>query len=305
MKILNPTAIIIATVAILFSCGNADKSNAKEVLVDMKQMEFSKSENELKDKSYYINDSSIAPQNISGENKKGQPIAKVQPPKIDWDKKIIKTANLNFELKEYDPFNNSIREKIKQVGGYIASEEQNQSEYKIENSMTIKVPVDQFDNALAILSAGVQKINEKKITSEDVTTEVVDTRSRLESKKQIRLRYLELLKQAKNMEDILSVQSEINGIQQEIESAAGRVEYLNHSSAFSTINLTFYQILNSSAKDTDQPAFGKKIAEAFKTGWIWVSELFVGMISIWPFLLLVFAAVVLYKRSRIGKIKAA
>jgi hypothetical protein len=33
---------------------------------------------------------------------------------------------------------------------------------------------------------------------------------------------------AKNMEEILSVQSEINGIQEEIESAAGRIEYLGH-----------------------------------------------------------------------------
>ena len=84
----------------------------------------------------------------------------------------------------------------------------------------------------------MKELNEKKITSEDVTTEVIDTRSRLEAKKQVRLRYLDLLKQAKNMEEILSVQSEINGIQEQIESAAGRMEYLQHSSSFSTIHLT-------------------------------------------------------------------
>ena len=303
MKFFKSIAIIIASGFIIFSCVSKSKDGYQvSELAKNVQLEAPK---EKENKESYFTDSTVTPQNNQSDDKKESAIAKQAPPKVDWDKKIIKTANLNFELKEYEPFNNSIREKVKQVGGYIASEEQNQSEYKIENSMTIKVPVDQFDNAVTILSNGIKKINEKKITSEDVTTEVVDTKSRLESKKQIRLRYLELLKQAKNMEDILNVQSEINGIQEEIESAAGRVEYLNHSSSFSTINLTYYQILNSSAKDNDQPTFGKRIAEGFKTGWIWVMEFFVGIISIWPFLLLIFTVVVLYKKSRTRKAKTA
>lgn len=285
---------------VLLSCGNKNDSQKKIQAIALNEREkpiLREEETKSADTTAYD-----APQQEVDQKQKIP--ADKKPPQIDWDKKIIKTADLNFELREYEPFNNSVREKIKQVGGYIAAEEQNQSDYKIENSMTIKVPVDQFDNAIALLSTNIQKINEKKITSQDVTTEVVDTKSRLEAKKQIRLRYLDLLKQAKNMEEILSVQSEINDIQENIESAAGRVEYLNHSSSFSTINLTFYQILNSSAKDTDQPTFGKKIAEAFKSGWTWVSELSVGIISLWPFLLVIFAVVVLYKRSRAGKTKA-
>jgi len=225
--------------------------------------------------------------------------------KPDWDKKIIKTASLNFEIKEYKSYNSSLREKIKQVGGYTAQEEQNQSDYKIENTLTIKVPVDQFDNAVTLFTNSVEKLNEKKITSQDVTTEVVDTKSRLEAKKQVRQRYMDLLKQAKNMEEILNVQSEINDIHEEIESATGRIEYLGHSSSFSTINLTFYQVLNPSAKDTDQPSFGTKLSNAFRTGWSWVGELFVGIVSIWPLLLMIFIAFIIYRRTRIPKAKQA
>jgi hypothetical protein len=52
---------------------------------------------------------------------------------------------------------------------------------------------------------------------------VVDTRSRMEAKKQMRDRYLELLKQARNMKEILEVQQVINSIQEDIESGSGRV----------------------------------------------------------------------------------
>ena len=151
----------------------------------------------------------------------------------------------------------------------------------------------------------VKKLNEKRVTSEDVTTEFVDTRSRLESKKQVRLRYLDLLKQARNMEEILSVQSEINGIQEEIESASGRIEYMSHSSSFSTINLTFFQVLDEKAVDNEKPSFATKIGSAFRSGWQWIGELSVAIVSIWPLLLLFFAVFVFYKRTKKQKIGQA
>ena len=153
----------------------------------------------------------------------------------DWNKKIIKNATLSVEVKDYVRFNELVRAAVKQSGGYIAQEEQSESDYKIENSVTIKVPVDQFDNTVSALTPGKEKVLVRKITSQDVTGEVVDTRARLEAKRQVRLRYLDLLKQAKNMEEILQVQNEIDDIQENMEAAAGRVSYLTYSAAFSTI----------------------------------------------------------------------
>lgn len=223
-----------------------------------------------------------------------QPVAKP-----DWDKKIIKTAVLNAEVEDYNKFYTSLREKVRNLGGYIAQEEQTQSEYKIENSIMVKVPVDQFDNAVVQLTANTQKINDKKITSQDVTTEVIDTKSRLEAKKQVRLRYIDLLRQAKNMQEILSVQSEINGIQEDIESAAGRIAYLGHSSTYSTIHFTYYQVLNSDAKDKEKPSFASELGTAFNVGWNWIGNVFIGIVTLWPLALLVFAIIIIYKRTKI------
>ncbi|MEJ7822849.1 MAG: DUF4349 domain-containing protein, partial [Chitinophagaceae bacterium] len=154
----------------------------------------------------------------------------------DWDKKIIKTAFLKLEVKDFKTYSNIVHQAAKQYGGYVANEEQNQSEEKIESTISIKVPVEKFESIMNQLTSGAEKMVEKKITTEDVTGEVVDTKSRLLAKAQMRLKYLEFLKQSKNMEDVLKVQSEINNIQEEIESASGRVNYLSHQSAFSTVN---------------------------------------------------------------------
>ena len=299
--------LTVAFIAILLfvACKNQTAKESGDLVSLKREIEDKKEENNKQPLSDIIGtyERDKTPQDDKTKQVKHQ--QQIPAPKQDWDKKIIKTAAVNFEVKDFQKYNAEFRDKVKQVGGYIAQEQQAESEYKIENTLTIKVPVDQFDNAIQLLVTDVKKLNEKKITSDDVTTEFVDTRSRLESKKQVRLRYLDLLKQAKNMEEILSVQSEINGIQEEIESASGRIEYLSHSSSFSTINLTFYQILNETAVDKDKPSFSTKLSKAFKDGWSWIQELFVVLVTLWPLLLAAFAVYLIFKRTRKPKIKTA
>lgn len=291
---------IVSLVFFMLSCDNKTKNADKYA-----DAELAISDEKPVYQGYTV-DSAASPQKEVEKEKQQQPREKKRPVvNADWDKKIIKTASLNLEVKDYNGFYSSLRDKVKSLGGYIAQEEQSQSDYKIENTLAITVPVDQFDNALVQLTDKAEKINEKKISSQDVSTEYIDTRSRMESKKQVRQQYIELLKQAKNMEEILNVQSEINSIQEEIEAAAGRVEYLGHSSAYSTINLTYYQVLNSSAKDTDKPSFGAKLSAAFKTGLEWITELFVGLVAVWPLFLVTFIAVILYRKMKPAKVKQA
>lgn len=244
----------------------------------------------------------------------GQP-QKQQPPKQpsnqpaanpDWDRKIIKTATLNMEVEKYEKYYAVLRECVRNAGGYIASEDQSQSDYKLENAVTIKVPVARFDEAMNLLASGTgkDKVVERKITSQDVTGEVVDTKSRMEAKRQVRLRYLELLNQAKTMEDILKVQDEINGIQEEIEMGTGRVNYLNHASAYSTIQLTFFQVLNPSAvEEPRDPSFATRIWYAFEKGWDFIKNIMIALITIWPLWLAGFGLWLVVKKIRFSKVK--
>jgi uncharacterized protein DUF4349 len=301
----------VLSFAVLLACNASDQSSNQKEPANISQLENREPEQNKAtvDKnisnrtagngSFWTDTTNGSQQQIPATNKTANP---------DWDKKIIKNANVNIEVKSFKSFGQSVKDKIRKYGGYVSQEQQNQNDYKIEDVITIKVPVDQFDNLVNELTAGEDKISEKKITSEDVTTAVVDTKSRLEAKKEVRLRYLELLKQAKNMEEILNVQHEINSIQEEIEAASGRIEYLSHASALSTINLTYFQILNATAKDPDKISFGTKLWQAFRNGWEWVGDVFIGLISIWPLYLAGFLCWLAYKRfkparNRNGKVE--
>ncbi len=217
----------------------------------------------------------------------GSPIQTPAVSNYNWDSKIIKTATLKLEIKDFKKYNDYVHNAVKQYGAYVAQEEQNLSDEKSETTITIKVPVAQFEPMMNKLPADDSKVIEKKISTEDVTGEVVDTKSRLEAKKQMRLKYLEFLKQSKNMEEVLQVQNEINAIQEQIESAAGRVAFLSNQSAMSTINLSFYQPMEGYKPTDAAPSFLTRVTAAFKNGVGWFAELFVGIVSLWPLLLVV------------------
>jgi hypothetical protein len=104
------------------------------------------------------------------------------------------------------------------------------------------------------------------------------------------------------MEEVLQVQNEINGIQEQIESAAGRVAFLSNQSAMSTINLTFYQPMEGYKPTDATPSFLTRVGNAFKTGASWIAELFVGLVSIWPLLLVAFGIYFGWKKLRPAKI---
>ncbi len=227
-----------------------------------------------------------SPQQTPGKSPlKANPAAPMANP--DWDKKIVKTADLNVEVKNYPSFTDRLHRAVKQSGGYIAQEQQTQSAYSIENTVSIKVPVDRFDDLLMQLPSDSDRLVEKKIGSEDVTMQLVDTKSRLETKKEVRERYLDLLKQARNMKDILAIQTEIDEIQEQMDAASGRISYLGHSAAFSTINLRFYQVLDAKATEDPSPSFLHKIRVSAGEGWNWCSSLLLGLVSVWPLWILI------------------
>lgn len=288
----------MASVWLVISCNteNFEKESKSEETLQSLSKE-PPLQDEAKDKEYYMADSARVPQQGAAQKITGT-VPKV---KEDWDRRIIRTADLTVEVKDHQAFYASLRQKVRDLGGYIASEDQAQDDYKIQNSLVIKVPVAQFDDALSGLNNGIITITQKKVSSQDVTAEMVDTRSRLESKKKVHKRYTELLSSAKNMEEMFAIEREVNQIQENIEAADGRLNYLGHAAAYSTINLTYFQMLNPVMKENDSPGFGTKLRESFASGWHWIGGILLGLISIWPFLVLV---IFLYwfLRKKLGRV---
>lgn len=199
----------------------------------------------------------------------------------DIDKKIIKNATVKLEVKNYDSYAQKIKNIVKKFGGYVAKEENFLTDGKMEALVSIKVPVMYFEDALNSLPGEDAKQLERNITTEDVTGQMIDTKARLEAKTQTRNKYMEFLKQGKNMDDVLRVQSQINDIQEDIEAAQSRLAYMGGQTRFSTINLTFFESRNGYTQN-GKPSYGNELVKAFATGGKWFGDLLLGIITVWP-----------------------
>jgi hypothetical protein len=284
MKFILSAALLPAMLAI--ACNRATNTEAKSDQATAPERTASLDTTAVSYENTGTPDGQQQPSGTSKQRSGTTGTAQLQPAaNPDWDRKIVKTASLNVEVKNFKDYTAQLHGKVRAAGGYIAQEEQNESAYKIENTVVIKVPVDRFDETVMQLASDSDKLVNKKISSEDVTMQLIDTKSRLETKKQVRERYIEMMKQSHTKADLLELQREVDNSQEEIEGAAGRIAYLGHAAAYSTINLSFYQVLDVSVKEEGQPGFLHKLSDAFKDGWNWVSVLMVGLVGLWPLLL--------------------
>lgn len=214
--------------------------------------------------------------------------------------KIIKNANIKLQVKKYATDLAQIKQIVTRQGGAISAENEYNSAYRLENNMVIRIPSQRFDTLVTELLAVAIYVENKQITSEDVTEQYVDIEARMNAKKQVEARYLEILKKAGKIDEILSVERQLGLIREEIDAAQGKLKYFDSRVQFSTINLNIYQQLDYTAPSPDRRFFGR-LKEAFLAGWRGLLELLVGLVNIWPFILIIAAglwAVARWRKKR-------
>ena len=195
---------------------------------------------------------------------------------------------------------NAVKIMIDQYDAYLGSQNLTSNNYEIRNDLTIRVPIDQFEPLMDALTGEGTFIKQRQVTSRDVTEEFLDIQTRLKTKKAVRDRYIEVLRtKAKNVEEILKAEEAIRVVQEEIESREGRLNYLKDKTSWSTIHLHMYQELDYTPEPVYRRGFGKRLVSALQTGWDLIQEITLGLITIWP--LLIIFGVLIWQRKRIFK----
>lgn len=218
--------------------------------------------------------------------------------------KIIKNGILRFSTADFDACRNRVADTVKKYGGYIANESQTNTSMQWRNELDIKVPSASFDQCMEALTGGASRVEEKSMTSTDVTAEYVDLDARMKARLAVEQRYLQILQQAKKVEEILAVEAQLKSIREEIESAKGRLQYMDHHVAYSGIHLTYYQTFANT--DPQAPGFFQRSWFSFKDGWNSLLSFSLGLLSAWPFLLgIVFIFIFIRRGIRKWKLKRA
>lgn len=214
-------------------------------------------------------------------------------------RQIIKTATIRMQVNDAEKSHAAIQQLVKNNQAYFGKDERSQNNGSIDYNTTIRVAATSFDTLVDLLLKEAVFINNKEINTDDVTSEYVDVAARLRNKKELEQRYLQILKQATKVTDILEVEQNLQTIREDIEATEARLKSMQDQIAYSTIHLSFYQRLPYA----NEPgySFGYKMLQSLKNGWYGLGELLLGLLSIWPMLIMIAVGVYFFFRWRKAK----
>lgn len=223
-----------------------------------------------------------------------------EPAKLEIEQKIIRDATLKFETPDMDETYTTITAAAKKYGAQIQNDAETKEYNLVNRHLTVRIPNQHFDAFLADVGKGVSYFDQKEISSTDVTEEYIDTDARLNAKKKLEARYLELLGKASKVSEMLEIERELANVREEIESKEGRLRYMKNRIALSTVNIDFYKPMAS--KGGARVSFGTKIWNAVATGFNSISVFFIELINNWP-LILILVVLILWLRRKFKKRK--
>jgi len=154
------------------------------------------------------------------------------------DRKIVRTGSMTMEVNDISKSQADIAEMAVQYQGYVVSSNLNADKEQPSGFISIRVPADKFSDALSKLRSLAVKVTYETTNSQDVTEQYMDLKAQLSNYEATEAQYLELLKKADNVKDMLEVQRELSNVRGNIERVKGRIQYLERTSDTSLIEAT-------------------------------------------------------------------
>ncbi len=160
---------------------------------------------------------------------------------------IIKNSDMRLQVEDTDVAIDRTTQMVGDLGGYIVSSRSWYQAYDKYNlkyaTLTIGLPVDQFERALSRLRGFSVKVLDETASGEDVTDQYVDLQSQIVNLEATRDRIKSFLDEAKTVDEALRVNQQLSEIEGQIEQLKGQMNYLKDRSAYSTITVNFEPVL--------------------------------------------------------------
>lgn len=218
--------------------------------------------------------------------------------------KIIYTATLSLETKEFDAASQALAALVSDVGGYFESRSVDQGHYRSMDAV-VRVPAAEFLSFLDQAGETAHVANRAEYL-DDVSEAYYDQESRLTTQRTKLERLQELLRQAQDMEDIITIESAISETELEIEFLTGSLRKYDSQINYSTITLSLREVYRLSTDEEVPVTFAQRLSAAFSAGFHrgveGLEDFVIGLAQIWVLLVILAAgalvAVLVLRRRR-------
>lgn len=200
--------------------------------------------------------------------------------------RFIKTGNIRLLSDDVQRDYEQLLKKLPAYDAYIEDENQYNTAEQKEWSLVVRVNAERFDSLVSLISKMGLRLDNRSVHTSNVSEQYYDLESRIRNKKVLESSYLKLLERASKVSDILEVERNLNEVRTEIEQLEGQFKYLGDQIAYSTIHVSFYEMLPYNHSNASGVGFFDRIYSAFYNGWDAFLSFLVGLFTLWPFLLL-------------------
>jgi hypothetical protein len=152
------------------------------------------------------------------------------------DRKIAQSTSIDIEVEDIGRDFQELVRLAETAGGFVVSSSFSNRDDEQSADVTIRVPNDRYHEVLAQVR-GMGEVSQEGTDATDVTEEYTDVQARLRTLQATEQRYLELLAQAQNINDILLVQDRLDGVRSQIEQLQGRINLLDNLTELATITV--------------------------------------------------------------------
>ena len=165
---------------------------------------------------------------------------------IDAGRIVIKNADISIAVAEPAQAMEAIGAMAEGMGGFVVYSNlyktTTSSGLEVPNAnITVRVPAEQLESALAQIKALVEDVKvdvlSENVSGEDVTSTVTDLESRLRNLEAAEAQLLEIMENATETEDVISVFRELTSVREEIEVIEGQVKYYRESARLSAVSV--------------------------------------------------------------------
>lgn len=150
--------------------------------------------------------------------------------------KVIKTANLDIQVTDVDQAVSKITGQVAVLSGYIqnsnVSETTTGQKYA---TVVLRLPAANFEKMVGEIKSLAQLVAKEEINGQEVTQEYIDLQSSLTHNQAVEQQYLDLLKRAGTVDEIIAVRDKLDQVQGEIEQLKGQIRYLDNQTELATI----------------------------------------------------------------------
>ena len=198
--------------------------------------------------------------------------------------KIIYTAYLSIETKDFDGARQQLDETLDSMDGYMESSNEytDSTDNTSTLSLTLRVPESAYSAFLTSAEAAGSVISRSE-SADDVTTQYLDIEARLDTLTAQRTRLQELQASADALSDLLQIESSLSDVQYQIESYQSQLNWYANQVQYCTVNITLNEVETLTSTGS---SFGARLTDAFRNGWsnftAGVQTVLVFLIGAWP-----------------------